>query len=195
MKILRYMALLVAALAFGSSGVEGAINTLASGTFNGHEYKLISDSDYPNLYWPDANISVGSLGTGWYLATITSQEENNFVSNLIAPLGHVWLGGYQPLNEHIPSSNWTWVTGETFSTYTNWDLPWEPNDYNAAVTGVYEQYLAMLPGGKWNDASGPVNLYIAERSPVAPVPIPGALVLFGSGLLGLAGIGRKRFKK
>jgi len=29
----------------------------------------------------------------------------------------------------------------------------------------------------------------------APVPIPGALVLFGSGLLGLIGIGRKRIKK
>ena len=28
-----------------------------------------------------------------------------------------------------------------------------------------------------------------------PTPIPGALVLFGSGLLGLVGIGRKRFKK
>ena len=30
---------------------------------------------------------------------------------------------------------------------------------------------------------------------VAPVPIPGALVLFGSGLMGLVGIGRRRLKK
>ena len=192
MKILRYMALLVAALVFGSSRVEGAISTLASGTFNGHEYKLISDSVYPNIYWPDANISVGSLGPGWYLATITSQAENNFVSNLIAPLGHVWLGGYQnPLNTTVAALNWTWVTGETFG-YTNW-APGEPNDYNAAQTGVYEQYLAMLPGGEWNDASGPVNLYIAERSTV--VPLPSTLLLLGSGLAGLAGIGRRRLKK
>ena len=30
---------------------------------------------------------------------------------------------------------------------------------------------------------------------IAPVPIPGAVWLFGSGLLGLVGLGRKRFKK
>jgi hypothetical protein len=32
-------------------------------------------------------------------------------------------------------------------------------------------------------------------TPINPVPIPGAVWLLGSGLLGLVGIGRKRLKK
>ena len=45
-------------------------------------------------------------------------------------------------------------------------------------------------GSGW-DKSSDINVRITG----APVPIPGALVLFGSGLLGLVGIGRKRLQK
>jgi hypothetical protein len=43
-------------------------------------------------------------------------------------------------------------------------------------------------------ATDPTDIVISVRES-SPVPIPGALVLFGSGLVGLAGYGRKRFKK
>ena len=48
-----------------------------------------------------------------------------------------------------------------------------------------------------NQNTGPNNFEVSGAMNLAatPVPIPGALVLFGSGLLGLVGIGRKRLQK
>jgi len=68
-----------------------------------------------------------------YLATITSDEENLFVSALIARTDGAlsgkngpWIGAEQPATITNPSEGWTWVTGEAWG-YTAW-YPGEPND-------------------------------------------------------------------
>ena len=161
---------------------------------NGHWYEFVSA---PYSTWTDASNAVGALGAGWHLATITSAAEQTFVNALLpavlADRSHFWLGGSDAANE----GTWTWVTGEDFTSYTNW---WggEPNNQNG------ENYLAMdyrTSGGdtRWNDLYDYLNNddtntwvqgYIIERP--APIPLPAAAWLLLSGLAGLGFIGRRR---
>ena len=60
-----------------------------------------------------------------------------------------------------------------------------------------EGTLRVFFGGFSDDdqLTGPGNYEVAGVMLLTPVPIPGAFWLFGSGLLGLVGIGRRRFNK
>lgn len=62
------------------------------------------------------------------------------------------------------------------------------------VTGAASFDVDILTGGTWSDvvtqAGGAAVIYSDHT--LTPVPVPAAAWLFGSALLGLAGIGRKR---
>ncbi len=83
--------------------------------FNGHYYEVFDES----MTWNDAKNKCEDLGG--HLATITSQEEQNLVGELVnkGKKKSYWLGG------KINNSVWSWITGEKFS-YTHW-YPGEPN--------------------------------------------------------------------
>jgi|GEM_PF-2550671 len=93
---------------------------------------------------------------GGHLATITSQEENDFVMNNIiiglsdqpSVLDQFWMGGY---NES--GSIWKWITGEPL-IYTNW-APQEPNNGGIETIimmwGYHETHVNRQPG-TWNNA-------------------------------------------
>jgi hypothetical protein len=98
-----------------------------------------------------------------HLATITSQDEQDFLTDLMAGSEHnAWIGGRQgglSLEE-----NWHWITGEPW-VYTYWTLN-EPND--DAGPGS-EQHLEALtgednPAGAWNDAPGFEEKYFVVES-------------------------------
>jgi hypothetical protein len=175
-------ALLVGIVIVGAVGIAEA--AIWSG--NGHEYQLVT---LPGSSWDAATANLqANLGSDWYLATITSQLEQDWINSTFGVGGEYWLGGYQnPLTETRPAFGWTWVTGEPWA-YTNWPSNGsEPNDY---LFPGSDQYLA-LKIGVWNDEGEPqfIDGYIAERS----VPEPSTLFLLGAGLAGV-GLMRRRFK-
>jgi hypothetical protein len=135
---------------------------------NGHIYEaVLADGD---ITWEEARKSASLRGDAWYLATITSKEENEFVMSLFNQnpnffnccLGQVasgpWIGA---TSSTISSNDWTWITGEIFD-FADWG-PSEPFGNGDHIS--YARFGAKVA---WNDIpSGHPNSprsYILECS-------------------------------
>ena len=132
-----------------------------------HFYEFISA---PGITWENAKIAAESktyMGMKGYLATITSEGEDDFAMSLIS--GYGWLGGtcdyryildkdgnqiYNNMSESL--WNWYWVTGPeagmkfwdntgTITEYSKWGSG-EPNNY-----GSGEAFLHYYQSNTWND--------------------------------------------
>lgn len=129
---------------------------------NGHSYEAVGGS----LLWSDAQAAAEAaapLGFVSYLATVTSQEEGDFIGGNVPGFGSTWLGGFQPDPFVAPAAGWEWVTGESWD-YTNW-TPGEPNDYFGAGS---ESYLMFWSGTQWNDQyDGGSSGYLVEYEPLS----------------------------
>lgn len=109
--------------------------------FNGHYYKVLDKS----MTWEEAKVYCENLGG--YLATITSLEEQNFITSIAenTKKTQLWLGGTDEEKE----GNWKWITGEEFN-YQHWSF-----DNFDNYRGV-EHYLTMYTINTpyvslWND--------------------------------------------
>ena len=99
-----------------------------------------------------------------YLATITSQGENDFIKDSIindidsvpSILDELWLGG-----ERNPGEAFYWLTGEPF-IYENW-APGEPNHYQEDAMSMwgYHETDSRRPAGTWNNVHPRVNKFWA----------------------------------
>lgn len=113
--------------------------------FNGHYYQVYDES----MTWTEAKKYCESLGG--HLATITSQEEQQFIESQLVngQKSCYWLGG----TDSAVEGKWNWVTGEEFS-YTKWgaDMPdnWQDEDYLMIYKDPHPSHTGNT-FGFWND--------------------------------------------
>jgi len=121
---------------------------------NGHLYEFI---EAPEITWQEAREAASSMsinGLQGYLATITSQSENDFISERVRGAG--WIGGSDDAEE----GEWRWVTGPEMGqqfwqgdengsafegAFANWIEGNEPNNQND------EDFAHIFDNGSWND--------------------------------------------
>lgn len=82
---------------------------------------------------------------GGHLATLTSQEENDYVYQIVRNAGYT--NAYFGLTDKDVEGTWVWVTGEAVS-YTNWHSG-EPNHENSNED--YAMFYFKYSDGTWND--------------------------------------------
>lgn len=102
--------------------------------FNGHHYKIYDEAGY----WSSAKASCEEKGG--HLLTITSQEEQDFIEELIDSKGimkHYWLGATDEETE----GTWKWITGEPWG-FTHW-CSGQPNNTAYVDTEHGQDYLEL----------------------------------------------------
>jgi hypothetical protein len=142
---------------------------------NGHLYEVVSG---PSISWDDAKIAAEARtvnGAQGYLATVTTQEENDYISARLEDSG--WFGASDAETE----GDWKWVTGPEAGTsfwsglgdgatvnggFAAW-APGEPNDSGGEDCAQY------YPSGDWNDlpCDGPfLSRYVVEYGAEGDLP-------------------------
>jgi len=119
----------------------GQIAKESAAIFNGSAYQVFDIG----MTWYEAKAYCENMGG--YLVTITSQEEQEHIFQLISSESKeaYWLGAKRSDNDW---DEWEWISGEMFA-YTNW-ADWEPNG-----SGAYMQMFAE--SGRWDDTLADVN--------------------------------------
>lgn len=117
-------------------------------TFNGHWYKVIDRDAITS--WYEAQQFCQSVNG--YLATITSQAENDFLYEYIKSLEY--SGAYFGYSDSDTEGTWKWNNGEV-SPYVNWKTG-EPDGEDT------KDDYARLSGGYWSDGNFDDCVFICE---------------------------------
>jgi hypothetical protein len=157
---------------------------------NGHYYEHAITAS--GVTWDQANAAASAvifLGIPGHLATVTSAEEQAFISmhfDFATVSGNgTFIGGFQLAGSVEPTGGWQWVTGESgpvAPNYTNWGLN-EPNNLGGNEDVIeYPQNSTYL----WNDIPRDFfrQSYLVEYTPQV-IPEPTSLLLLGIGTLSL----------
>jgi len=165
------------------------VQWLASEGGNGHFYEPIAAPT--GITWTQASEAANLAGG--YLATITSQAENDFVFNLVddeifwfewVSLQGPWLGGYQPEGSSEPDGAWRWGTEEPFD-YTNW-FGTQPDNWawNDCTEQDYLHFFSKSPRQPtWNDNWDNCPTKLPHGYVIETIPEPATILLLALGAL------------
>jgi len=170
---------------------DGVLNF--SGTVGGWDitislassYPAIGEADAPEMHLTGATTSLSSDGNITFTFEDTFSEWNPNISGLISRFGGVASSGseikfYTYLNDNL-LANFGPETGAFSDSLASMITPANSNNYSLKIVGV----ISTTASGQAASFDGGI----------APVPEPATILLFGFGLIGLAGIARKKVKK
>ena len=134
-------------------------DVVASGEWNGHAY-------YAILTWGSSwqSAVADAEKRGGYLASITSDAENDFVYELTKNDERLWImfedgqafgpwiGTYQETGAVEPDGGWALVSGEPV-TFSNWSEG-QPNNFGGNSDVVRFHNYIHQPSPFWDDADG-----------------------------------------
>ncbi|NCB42695.1 MAG: hypothetical protein EOM59_08750 [Clostridia bacterium] len=165
----------LSSVTFSSSSSSGSrtfeillSNTGSSALYSsstGHFYEYVGT---PTLYWDAAKtaastktLSYGGTNYNGYLVTITSSEENAFITQKLG--ADAWIGASDEASE----GTWKWMCGPEYGyalVYTNWNSG-EPNNVGTGGENYAEIYCSSETKGRWNDLPNNQSLgYVVEYS-------------------------------
>ncbi|XP_033633682.1 alpha-N-acetylgalactosamine-specific lectin-like [Asterias rubens] len=115
-------------------------------SFGNHCYLLVTDEktfDEAELYCQ----SLSRLGRPSHLASVMSQEEQDFLLLLATPIdGTVYRATWLGYRRVSTTGSFAWIDGSPAGNYTNW-APGEPNNMGK------EDCVEMFGTSMWNDKS------------------------------------------
>ena len=158
------------------NGIGHACLKDGAGGYSG-EYILVFSR---GVSWEEAAQEAASWGDSYRPATVTGLEEQKYIMRLLNGLqGEFRIGGY-----HKSDNQWRWTTGEPWA-YRNLDKE-RPDFYSTLNVGRHGSRRRWHKEGSHRFILG----FIAEknRPNPNPVPLPPAMMLFGSGLTAVGGL-------
>jgi len=151
--------------------------------YEGHEYAYtyqdVVGGGLGAVFGWWSGVEANAVTHGAHLAAINSEDENNWIFDTFGY--NLWIG----YNFGFTGSGWDWSNGDPVS-YENWGS-------GQPITSS-DKYGAVIQDNKTWSSLGYKSTYTGIMERPATVPLPSALWLLGSGILGVVGI-RRKFQK
>jgi len=170
----------------------------AFSSFSANASTIITEADYGGDFAgeytnPTSSTDIGNIGTG---STTISGLNDDFVDAVHFSVS----GSITSIRYILGDGNANANFGITFGQGTSAVLAGfdDPNNVlidDLIIPNPYDQTFtkALAPGDyflTWHDSGGPIAYSVIIET--SPVPVPAAIWLFGSGLLGLVGVARRK---